>query len=327
MPSRARRAAAAALLLLASACDRACPRRAGQTLDLLAAFGEADLRADGLDLPALAADPFFEKRGFGPLEGRGASRLAWMLGGSSRLRLPFHTTGDKELRLTARCHESLGPSLELAVSLNDSPLGSIVLTPADQELRIALPSALQVRGDNVLAFVSPRRREPGPGDADRRALVAAVSRLEVRPLGTAARPALPTLQDGRLLLTPGSSVGYYLRLPAGARLRGELVGGGAGALARLVAEDDAHRASLAELPASPRGSGLDVSLADRAGAILRLELASEGESALSVPSLRLESPGRGPAPRGPVAGLPARPNLIVYLVDTLRADVLGAYGV
>jgi arylsulfatase A-like enzyme len=323
MPHCARRMAAAALLLSATACDPACTRQRSRTLDLLAAFSEADVRSDGLDLPALAADPYFEKRGFLPLEGSGAARLAWMVGGTSRLRLPFHSTSDKELRLRARCHESLGPALEIALSLNDAPLGSITLAPSDQELRVVIPSSAQLRGDNVLAFVSSRRREPGPGDPDRRALVAAVSLLEVRPVGSAERPAGPSLQEGRLRLPASSSVAYYLRLPPSARLRGEVVGGEGRAV--LTIEDDSGRTPLADLAAPSRDAPIEASLEERAGSIGRLEIANEGRRAILVPRLRIESAAPPPPDEAPLE-LPAKPNIVVYLVDTLRADALGAYG-
>jgi arylsulfatase A-like enzyme len=326
MSHSARRAAAAAFVLLTAACDRACGKRQ-QVLDLAAAFREADVRSDSLDLALLAADPFFEKRGFLPLEGSGAARITWMAGGTSRLRLPFHTTSDKELRLRARCHESLGPALEVTLSLNDAPLGSVTLSPADQELRVALPAAAQVRGDNVLAFVSARRREPAAGDPDRRPLVAAVSMLEVRPIGSGERPSAPSLGDGRVLLPPSSSVAYYLRLPSMARLRAELRSRGPReGRAVVTIEDDAGRRPLPPALASPGGGPLDLALADRAGDVVRLEIASEAGSSLALSRLRIESAPAPPREDGPLPGLSPRPNIVVYLVDTLRADYLGGYG-
>src|SRR5207247_8428495 len=87
-------------------CSR--PRRVAT--DFVASFGEAEVRSDTLDLPTLAADPLFERRGWGALEGNGDRRAAWSLGPRSRVRLPFYSTGDKELYLRARSHESLGPA-------------------------------------------------------------------------------------------------------------------------------------------------------------------------------------------------------------------------
>jgi arylsulfatase A-like enzyme len=321
----ARRALLAALLLVCAACGRFCTPRTAR-LDLLAEFRQADVRSDSIDLPALSADPFFEKRGFSAPEGNGAGRLVWMLGGTSRLRLPFHSASDKELTLRARTHPDLGPSLELSVALNDVPLGSLTLSPAEQAFRLLLPASAQVRGDNLLSFVSSRRREPRPGDADRRLLVAAVSALEVRPLGSTARPEVPSLPDGRLRLPQGSSVGYYLRVPAAARLTGEIAAGTGPGQAELLVEDDAGGRPPRRIAAAPAGGSFAASLADQAGIMLRVELANDGARALSLSRLGLESQAPSAVGDAALPDTPARPNIVVYLVDTLRADQLGAYG-
>jgi arylsulfatase A-like enzyme len=94
----------------------------------------------------------------------------------------------------------------------------------------------------------------------------------------------------------------------------------------VAIEDDAGQSGLLAVAAPHRGTALETSLGERAGRIVRLEVASEGGHLL-VAGLRIESPS---PPRrddeGALRGAPARPNLLVYLVDTLRADALGAYG-
>jgi arylsulfatase A-like enzyme len=57
-----------------------------------------------------------------------------------------------------------------------------------------------------------------------------------------------------------------------------------------------------------------------AGGIFSLELTSQGGGVL-VEQLDLLS-----EPNPPAAPLPARPNVVLFLVDALRADMLGAYG-
>jgi arylsulfatase A-like enzyme len=280
--------------------------------DLVASFGEAEVRSDTLDLPFLAADPLFERRGWGPLEGPADRRAAWSLGPRSRVRLPLDSTGDKELHLRARSHESLGPALPVEVSLNDHPLGAITLTPREQDFRLVLPARLQVRGDNLLGLAAARQREPPPGDPDRRPLVAAFSALAVRPVGASSRGATPAVQEGRLVLPPSSSVGYYLRLPAGARLSSRAEGA-EGRLIVTVDDDAATRAV---------GDG---DLLPWAGAIVRIELANRGSGLLRLAEARVTAPPAAsplPAARPSIA----RPNVVVYLTDTLRADALGAYG-
>jgi arylsulfatase A-like enzyme len=315
---------AGVLVLAASACS---PGRR-TAVDLVPSFAEAEVRDDELDLASLASDPGFERRGWSPLEGQGDRRMAWALGPRSRLRLPLQSTGDKELRMRVRSHESLGPSLPLSLSLNDAPLAEVAVTPSEQELRVVIPSSVQKRGDNVLEISAPRRRVPPPGDADRRELTVAFSALSVRPVGASGRPGLPSLDGGRLALPPSSSAAYYLRVPAGARLSIESQGSqtGTGQLVALV-EDDAARSVVLDVAPSPgRRKTQDAGLEDRAGAIVRLELANAGEGMVWLTSARITTPASD------AQGIPARraggarPNVVIFLADTLRADYLGAYG-
>jgi arylsulfatase A-like enzyme len=320
---RSARALLAGLLLLPGGCSK--PARS-PALDLVADLRSAEIRSDFLDLPFLAADPLFERRGFARLETSGSRALAWSVRKEARLVLPFHSTGDKELRIRARSHESLGASLPLALALNDQALPGIDVTPVEQEFQIRLPASSQVRGDNVLTLTAPRQRVPSPGEADRRTLVVAYSELTVRPAGSQERPQQPGLDAGRLFIPPASSVAYYVRVPAQARLSVEAARGATTSPGlRVTLETEAGREPL--LAVAPAGTErTEVGLEARAGVIARLELANEGTRGLVfVPSARITVPRLEAAPRKP-ASVGKPPNVIVFLVDTLRADYLGAYG-
>jgi arylsulfatase A-like enzyme len=298
-------------------------------VDLLRSFGEAELRGDELDLGYFASDPAFERRGWSRLEGPPGRRLAWAQGARSRLRLPLHSTGDKELYLRARAHESLGPALPLSLKLNDAPLAEVTLGPAEQDFRVVIPASRQARGDNVLELTAPRRREPAPGDPDRRELVAAFSAVTVRPLGPGARSGVPAAAGTRIVLPPASSLAYYIRVPPGARLRVGAEAGEAGK-GRLVGvvEDDARRATVFDRAAGAgRALVEDVGLEDKAGAIVRLELANPGpQGVVWLTSLGLTVPVAEATPPAQARARAARPNIVLFVVDTLRADYLGAYG-
>jgi len=314
-----------ALAVPAGACAPARPT----AVDLLRSFAEAELRGDELDLGYLASDPSFERRGWSRLEGPPGRKLAWALGARSRLRLPLQSTGDKELYLRARAHESLGPALPLSLQLNGAPLGEITLGPAEQDYRVVIPASRQLRGDNVLEMTAPRRRQPAPGDPDRRELVAAFSAVTVRPLGSGTRSGVPAAAGTRIVLPPSSSLAYYIRVPPGARLRvgAETSEAGTARLVGLV-EDDARRTTVLDRAAGPGRSVVDdLGLEDKAGAIVRLELANPGpQGVVWLTSLGLTvPPASAPAP-APARARAARPNVVLFLVDTLRADYLGAYG-
>jgi len=133
-----------------------------------------------------------------------------------------------------------------------------------------------------------------------------------------------------VVLPAGTSTNLYLRLPARSRLRFEFRA--AGASLALVAEPaDAAPVVLfrsAGDAADDRWHAVEVATRLPEGTIVRLGLAVEpmapgsGGALVRRPLLAGLTPP--PVPPAPPAG--ARPNVLVYLVDTLRADRLGCYG-
>jgi arylsulfatase A-like enzyme len=291
--------------------------------DLLAAPADAELRSDTLDLAFLERHGALGQRGLGPLEGRAGQGLVWMLGEKARLALPFRTTGDKQLRVQARCHESLGPELALDLTLNETPVASLAVTPVPQEFRVLLPAAAQRAGDNTLALTAPRQRQPPPGDADRRTLAAALLELEVHPLDAPRGAAAPGWQGTRLALPAAAAAAWYVRVPTRARLRVSASAEEAGAALRVALADDERSETLETLAVGRRRASRVLDLQAWAGRVARLELAGlEGSAELE--ELVLLFPVAPAQPSG--SALDERPHVVIYLVDTLRADRLGAYG-
>ncbi len=124
----------------------------------------------------------------------------------------------------------------------------------------------------------------------------------------------------RLLTIPaGWTLGHAFEVPAGARFRATLVGRRRHVTSLVAHGDESTPLRLGSFRASPSGTSIDVDLGALAGRVVRLDLGSDGA-------------GAGLAdPRIVVTGDPAwkahdHPrNVILYLVDTLRADKLGAY--
>lgn len=166
--------------------------------------------------------------------------------------------------------------------------------------------------------------------------------LSVAPLadpeGAIPSPRPETSADGsRLHLPFGATADYHLRLPAGSVLRLERVdlrGDGGSRLAIRIRPAFGEEVELALLA---RTNGPErVDLGEFTGTIVRLSLEAlpgapgePGGFTLARPRIVTLPPASvpGSSPEPEARSAPAdRPNLIVYLVDTLRADHLGTYG-
>ena len=156
--------------------------------------------------------------------------------------------------------------------------------------------------------------------------------------GPTAAEAGPTAQpaQGRLLIPYGQQVDLYVRLPQDTALTiGRLRphGDGGGTLVVSLQRSEEERLEVARLHASPEPQVLV--LPRGASEISRLSLAAEapagrkGSLVLTRPKIRIptrETTVPDPASAMAPAGEPVKPNVILYLVDTLRKDHLGVYG-
>lgn len=134
----------------------------------------------------------------------------------------------------------------------------------------------------------------------------------------------------RVVLPAGSAVSWTMWIPAdGAFTARQVVVprrvGGAGPPAvRLHVEDDTGAQRLMPLEACARDCR--VALADFAGRVARVSIRANPENDRPVV---LDAPvliGASPSPPAAGAGIASRPPIIVYLMDTLRADKVGALG-
>ncbi len=221
---------------------------------------------------------------------------------------------------------------EISLELNGTPLPTISLGDRMAEHRFTLPAAGCNRGENVVlihgtcATAEPRK------DIH--------TRWERMLIGDGETPAQPAARDGALVLPVGTALRYLVELPvfgelsiAGLQSDGQdarlevtyrLLGYSRDLVARSV---QAGESSVSvELPSSLSGwawlSLTSVSEDDATG----------GEASITVADPRLgfrAAPGAASALRSPppwIGSGARRPNVIVYLVDTLRADHLGCYG-
>jgi choline-sulfatase len=252
------------------------------------------------------------------------------------------------------------------VSLNGERLAQIRFTADAAPIEIELPARAQRAGDNVLALDHPTIQTSRSGDLRARPRNAlAYDRIDVTrtDLAEPARaPALVGTADGAraLLLPPGSEVRWFVRTPRGAELQLASQRDDprmAASLQVLQVGADATLQAKATLDAdAPTGAAraaariaLDAAEDDVVGLVLR----ASGPGAVRVVDAaivaRADSSGEattsdgarttGVADAAATAPDPAKtphaterrdaataPDVVLYVIDTLRADHLGSYG-
>lgn len=141
-----------------------------------------------------------------------------------------------------------------------------------------------------------------------------------------------------LFISQGRRIDFHLYIPDGHFLVFDRLGlrGDPSAEVRITLQRDGGE-EIALGPLEPTGQPLEIRLPDGPGAIARLSFQGPSEGAdgdgLAVWAPRIETRVEGP-PRGaggdPEGATPdadaVPPNVIIYLVDTLRKDHLGIYG-
>ncbi len=278
-------------------------------------------------------------------ENQGDQTFVWSDGPESELAFFLATARDIPLTLSwVPFTERKAPAAQkVTLVLNDETLNQFTIAPGAKEARVVLPkNHLKVGGNRlVLRYawtLAPSDGAAGLTGEHRRAVAWNAFRFET---GVDEQTQVKATGN-RLVLPFGWRMNSYLRLPAGAVLtmdsrrlhgsqRGELrvtlrpAGGEERELARFPTDggpttvvlpssgNEPVRLSLFAVPERPGGPAGSIVLGKPA--IVRTGPEARKPAAPATPAAL-----RGPAPGG-------RPrNVIIYLVDTLRAGHLGCYG-
>jgi arylsulfatase A-like enzyme len=265
-------------------------------------------------------------------EGKPAALVAGL---SALLFLPVDTDGDgaggtalgdSTLSLTMR---ALAPKQRVSVFVNEKPVGTVDVAPATSRYDLAVPAAALHAGENRVRLTF-RAAANGPGG---RRVAAALKTVALGPAAAPPAadapgpPARPVALGGRSrpAFAPGgasSRVSFYLQLPAGegAKLA---VGYGAAAGAPVlvrVATDGQPARTVHEGRAGAAWSDVLLDLG-APGRAVRVDLVARGPGvAWAEPRLLVKAP--------PAAKPPATKrfdHIYVWMVDTLRADKVGAW--
>jgi arylsulfatase A-like enzyme len=328
----------AAVAGLAAGCSR------GTTLDLTEQFDTAVVQreASRIDFGTPAARDHLAA-GWGIDETSGGTSIVWALG--QRSSVDFFVGAPRPITLRARCWPLLVdglPTQTARVILNGVPLEELSLSPQQAEYSVPVPAAALRAGLNRLDFAYAYTRRPidlAAAARDPRPLAVAWDWLVFDGLGDSAAPARRNGGGGGLVLPTGSAISYHLDVAPGATLALDDVmplldeGGSAGAVLevrlRRVGEDAPHVIELAVPgPTGPQRWTLD-------GGISRITFRSVPRRGGGAGGLLLRGPRLHSGPTGmeeasrcadDVVEPRARAPVLIYLIDTLRADHMGCYG-
>jgi arylsulfatase A-like enzyme len=272
--------------------------------------------------------------GFGAAAHGGRAAFAWGLGGGSRVGFRRADTRPFRLRLEGWIPSAgAGALRRVDVGVNGTDVGSVEIGPDRASASLEIPAKVLRPGANRLDLRYPGITWPHGGSRPR---AVAWSGFRFGD-SAAAAPGREAGAAGGIHLAARSGLDFYLEPRAESRLvlGGVVARGGARLEADVACEGEPARYGVL----SSAGAGrLEAALRPRGSATVpcRLTLRSAGPEAAgagvdlaSAQVVRPAAAQEAVAP-GVVTGTPPaggrRPNLIVYLVDTLRADHLGVYG-
>ncbi len=342
---RLRRAALPVCFLsLLAGCGHRAPQRPPETVrDLIADLDLAEIQREPgvVDLGTPEARPLL-RQGWSTDEGDQAQSFVWSDGPESEVAFFLAAARDIPLILKGSPYPAPGaPAQAVTLVLNGSEVGRVTIS--DEEAKAVLPERALRAGENrlVLRYAwtrSPFEESGGKSD-DHRRLAVAWDRLRFET--GADEQGRVRGAGGQLALPFGRRLDSFQRLPPGSALVMDDLrspGGQPGELRVSVQPEGGPEREVGRL--QPGSGPVVLALGDAGTGPARLSLTAlsgkQGGSGLVLWRPAIAAPHGAKAPAEiPSTVAPAafqrttgpRPrNVILYLVDTLRADHLGCYG-
>jgi len=221
-------------------------------------------------------------------------------------------------RIVLRARSLSGQRSTGRVYLNGASAGTMTMGSAGFDHGTVEVPSLRAGVNEILL----RFDDTGKGPDGKPARLA-VDYLRVIPDGVdegGAAAVFAPVEDGRIVLRAGESLTWNLPVVEPGLLRGTLTSAGKGRLEVRIATDGAQL-SAGTFEADATGRPLLVPLSKYAGDAISLTLAvREGEVAIENASIAAE-----PSPPAAAPGRFTAKNVVLVLIDTLRADHLSAF--
>ncbi len=262
-----------------------------------------------------------------PAERDGDRPVAYVQGIAGVVRFPVDeedAKGDLRLAFTAR---PAVPKQTLSLFVNEKPVANLSLDDGYKTYEVTLPAAKLQPGDNTVRF-----HFRAAGTLGGRHTAAAFERIFVAAKGSREPPAPPRLGAGyglggdvhRALASPmPARFSWYLPIPAGTSLRfgyGTQQPPAGVTFAVRAAVDGKPEVELWSAPAGPAWERATVDLAPVASETARIDFVVRGGGGAFAEPL-LVADAKPPArPKAKAAE-----HVLVWMVDTLRADRLSAW--
>lgn len=263
--------------------------------------------------------------------------MLWALG--TRSLLEFYVAAPRSLILTLQCGpfpDPDAPPQTIDFAVNGTPQGRLELLRDQRVYRFPLAAEALRSGVNTLELrygYARRPRSLSPGSDDGRALSVAWSWMRFDGLADGAAPtAAAGPAGGSLTLPSGSQVDFFVDLPDGATFHVDAVRPLAAADASdLVVAVERDGAVARQVTVGVRATPAPWEESIDAGGPARLRLRATGAAGAGggvvLDAPRLDVPrGQAPPCRAPRPPATATTPVILYVIDTLRADHLGCYG-
>ncbi len=326
-------AAALALTLAACSPEHAPPQRVAAVHNLVTELPAAELHREvgTIDFGTAAARPFLMEGWYSNEGGGHRPTIVWSRGRVSALE--FWLATPREIRADLRCSPfdpQDGRPQVVTVELNGRQVGQLTLRPRMNDYSIELPAAAQVAGRNRLVF-----RYRKTTRFDRRHLAVSWDLLRFLPMrGEAAELPRAEQRAGRapaLWIPVGSEATFYFPIEEEGTLSldGVRVQGGAGKKLLMIARADGGPERVLETIDGSRGPHA-LELPGRGGRLVEVTLRAVPASADATGGFQLLAPTVRTLKTQWTAFADdngsGKPNIIIYLVDTLRADHVGTYG-
>jgi arylsulfatase A-like enzyme len=213
--------------------------------------------------------------------------------------------GKEAYRLSADVTPEAPGALSLFVG--GSFVGRAALSGARQKVTFDIPGEAVVAGDNYLTF-------SWRGGRKVRGRLLRGKRILQKPTVEPRRGIFHRIEIQRLAAAAARSLSAFVHVPVGGEISGVISGQGD---AKVSIELPGEASS--ELPLQRDAEGkVSATLAAFAGKLARLTLLAAGEA--SWKEARVIAPGREAVPPAAKAK-----NVILWVIDTLRADKLGCY--